>query len=93
MNQDCNANNIKYKIKSPSKLNSTSFVDSMLYRKQVRCFICRNNASGSEINDKGIINRWERIYLEEGLAVEHRGRKNTGRLFGVTSSVGGFYEG
>ena len=35
-----------------------------------------------EINDHGIIERWERIYLEEGpegLAVERRGRKSTGR--------------
>ena len=32
-----------------------------------------------EINDHGIIKRWERIYLEEGpeeLAIERRGRKN-----------------
>ena len=31
-----------------------------------------------EINDNGIIERWERIYLEEGpegLALERRGRK------------------
>ena len=35
-----------------------------------------------EINNHGIIERWERIYLEEGpegLAVERRGRKSTGR--------------
>ncbi len=35
-----------------------------------------------EINDNGIIKRWERIYLEEGpegLAIERRGRKSTGR--------------
>ena len=35
-----------------------------------------------EINDHGIIERWERIYLEEGpegLAIERRGRKSTGR--------------
>ena len=35
-----------------------------------------------EINDHGIIQRWERIYLEEGsegLAIERRGRKSTGR--------------
>ena len=34
------------------------------------------------INCLGIIKRWERIYLEEGpegLAVERRGRKNTGQ--------------
>ena len=33
-----------------------------------------------EINDHGIIERWERIYLEEGpegLAIERRGRKNS----------------
>ena len=35
-----------------------------------------------EINDHKIIERWERIYLEEGpegLAVERRGRSSTGR--------------
>lgn len=35
-----------------------------------------------EINDHKIIERWERIYLEEGeegLAVERRGRGSTGR--------------
>lgn len=34
------------------------------------------------INCLGIIKRWERIYLDEdpeGLAVERRGRKNTGQ--------------
>ncbi|GJN65213.1 helix-turn-helix domain-containing protein [Faecalibacterium gallinarum] len=33
-----------------------------------------------EINNHGIIERWERIYLEEGpegLAIERRGRKNS----------------
>ena len=33
-----------------------------------------------EINDHGIIQRWKRIYLEEGsegLAIERRGRKST----------------
>ena len=35
-----------------------------------------------EINNHGIIERWERIYLEEGpegLAIERRGRKNSSR--------------
>ena len=35
-----------------------------------------------EINDHKIIERWERIYLEEGpegLSVERRGRSSTGR--------------
>ena len=35
------------------------------------------------INDHKIIERWERIYLEEGpegLAIERRGRSNKGRL-------------
>ena len=34
------------------------------------------------INDNKIIERWERIYLEEGpegLAIEHRGRGSTGQ--------------
>lgn len=36
-----------------------------------------------EINDHGIIERWERIYLEEGaegLAIERRGRRRGGQL-------------
>ena len=36
-----------------------------------------------EINNHGIIERWERIYLEEGaegLAIERRGRKRGGQL-------------
>ena len=36
-----------------------------------------------EINNHGIIERWERIYLEEGpegLGVERRGRKRGGQL-------------
>ena len=35
-----------------------------------------------EINDHGIIKRWERIYLEEGpdgFAIERRGRGSSGR--------------
>ena len=35
-----------------------------------------------EISNLGIIQRWERIYLEEGsegLAIEHRGRRSTGQ--------------
>ena len=34
-----------------------------------------------EINDHKIVERWERIYLEEGpegLAIERRGRRSTG---------------
>ena len=43
-----------------------------------------------EINDQGIIKRWERIYLEEGpegLSVERRGRKSTGRTVKLSKSV------
>ena len=43
-----------------------------------------------EINDHGIIERWERIYLEEGpkgLAIERRGRKSTGRPKKVPDKV------
>ena len=44
-----------------------------------------------EINDHGIIQRWERIYLEEGsegLAIERRGRKSTGRPMKLQKEVG-----
>ena len=42
------------------------------------------------INDHKIIERWERIYLEEGaegLAVERRGRGSTGRPKELTKEV------
>ena len=43
-----------------------------------------------EINDHGIIQRWGRIYLEEGsegLAIERRGRKSTGRPMKLQKEV------
>ena len=43
-----------------------------------------------EINDHGIIERWERIYLEEGpegLAVERRGRKGNSRPAKLSKAV------
>ena len=43
-----------------------------------------------EINDHGIIQRWERIYLEEGsegLAIERRGCKSTGRPMKLQKEV------
>ena len=43
-----------------------------------------------EINNHGIIERWERIYLEEGpegLAIERRGRKNSSRPTKLSKKV------
>ena len=43
-----------------------------------------------EINNHGIIERWERIYLEEGpegLAIERRGRKNSSRSAELSKTV------
>ena len=43
-----------------------------------------------EINDHGIIERWERIYLEEGvegLAIERRGRRRGGQLAKLPKEV------
>ena len=43
-----------------------------------------------EINDHGIIERWERIYLEEGpegLAIERRGRKNSSQPAKLSKKV------
>ena len=43
-----------------------------------------------EINGHGIIERWERIYLEEGpegLAVERRGRKSSSRPAKLSKAV------
>ena len=46
------------------------------------------------INDHKIIERWERIYLEEGaegLAIERRGRRSTGRPKKLPSKVRRIY--
>lgn len=43
-----------------------------------------------EINDHGIIERWERIYLEEGpegLEIERRGRKSSSRPGKLSKAV------
>ena len=43
-----------------------------------------------KINDHGIIERWERIYLEEGpegLAIERRGRKSSSRSARLSKAV------
>lgn len=43
-----------------------------------------------EINDHGIIKRWERIYLEEGaegLGIERRGRKNNSQSAKLSRAV------
>ena len=43
-----------------------------------------------EINDHGIIERWERIYLEEGpegLGIERRGRKSSSRPAKMSKTV------
>ena len=43
-----------------------------------------------EINDHKIIERWERVYLEEGvegLAVERRGRKSSSRSAKLSKAV------
>ncbi|MFR8790144.1 transposase [Gallintestinimicrobium sp.] len=47
------------------------------------------------INCLGIIKRWERIYLEEGpegLAVERRGRKNTGQPAKLPKEIRGRFD-
>ena len=58
------------------------------FKKQVIETMRRERLSYGEtarrfrINSHGTIERWERIYMTEGpegLAVEHRGRKSTGR--------------
>ena len=43
-----------------------------------------------EISNLGIIQRWERVYLEEGsegLAIERRGRKSTGQPMKLQKAV------
>ena len=55
------------------KVVETMHAEKLSYRETVRQF---------EIADHKMVARWERIYLEEGadgLLIERRGRKSTGR--------------
>ncbi|MEA4853884.1 MAG: helix-turn-helix domain-containing protein [Christensenella sp.] len=60
--------NKKYTAEYKQEVIETMYAEKLSYREVARQF---------EISDRGIIQKWERIYLEEGpagLAVERRGR-------------------
>ena len=61
------------------KRYTSEFKQTVVERMREEYLRVREVMRRFEINDHGIIERWERIYLEEGLAVNRRGRKSTGR--------------
>ena len=66
----------------PNKHYTPEFKRTVVETLQKEHLSIREVMRRFEISDHGIIERWERIYLEEGpegLAVERRGRKSSGR--------------
>ena len=66
----------------PNKRYTPEFKRMVVETMEKEHLSVRSAMKEFEINDHKIIERWERIYLEEGpegLSVERRGRRNTGR--------------
>ena len=66
----------------PNKRYTPEFKQMVVETMREECLSVREAMRRFEINDHGIIERWERIYLEEGpegLAIERRGRKSSNR--------------
>lgn len=66
----------------PNKKYTAQFKVHVVETMRLERLSYRETARKYEIADRGIIQRWERIYLEEGpegLAIERRGRGSTGR--------------
>ena len=64
----------------PNKRYTPEFKQLVVETMRKECLSICEIMRRFEINDHGIIKRWERIYLEEGpegLAIERRGRKNS----------------
>ena len=64
----------------PNKRYTPEFKQTVVETMREERLSVRETMRRFEINDHGIIERWERIYLEEGpegLAVERRGRKSS----------------
>ena len=66
----------------PNKRYTPEFKQLVVEAMREEHLSIRETMRRFEINDHGILKRWERIYLEEGpkgLAIERRGRKNSSR--------------
>ena len=66
----------------PNKRYTPEFKRMVVETMEKEHLSVRSAMKEFEINDHKIIERWERIYLEEGpegLSVERRGRSSTGR--------------
>ena len=66
----------------PKKKYTPEFKIKVVERMRNEKMCYRETAQEFDINDHHIVARWERIYLEEGaegLRIERRGRKSTGR--------------
>ena len=65
----------------PNKRYTPEFKKMVIETMEREHLSVRSAMKEFEINDHKIIERWERIYLEEGpegLAIERRGRRSTG---------------
>ena len=74
----------------PNKRYTPKFKQTVVETMREKHLSVREVMWKFEINDHGIIERWERIYLEEGpegLAVERRGRKSTGRPTKLSKTI------
>ena len=66
----------------PNKRYTPEFKRMVVETMEKEHLSVRSAMKEFEINDHKIIERWERIYLEEGpegFAIERRGRRSTGR--------------
>ena len=74
----------------PNKRNTPEFKRLVVETMREEDLSVREAMRRFEINDHGIIERWERIYLEEGaegLAIERRGRRRGGQLAKLPKEV------
>ena len=74
----------------PNKRYTPEFKQTVVETMREERLSVRETMRRFEINDHGIIERWERIYLEEGaegLAIEHRGRKRGSRSAKMSKAV------
>ena len=66
----------------PNKRYTPEFKVKVVETMQKEHLSYREAARQFEISDHNVVAKWERIYLEEGaegLQIERRGRKSTGR--------------
>ena len=74
----------------PNKRYTPEFKQLVVETMQTEHISVGETMQRFEINNHGIIERWERIYLEEGpegLAIERRGRKNSSRPTKLSKKV------